>query len=196
MPWVDWWPRDHEGVQRRRRRLGRPEPRHRRDVPQTPRRRRLGGHATRAARPAAGRGTGLPGGHGLGGRRPVRVSRRHHAGVVGYGSETSEEHDYGARWLADVLPNAACEEIDGTGHFAPNTHPEAFAAFVVSGRPPRPPAPLSSGVCPTPHPTPHRTPHRTGHPSGSRHWSRPKSSSSPGVSATGSTNTALLRTAA
>ena len=52
--------------------------------------------------------------------------------VVGYGSETSEEHDYGARWLADVLPNAACEEIEGTGHFAPNTHPEAFAAFVVS----------------------------------------------------------------
>ena len=52
--------------------------------------------------------------------------------VVGYGTETSEEHDYGARWLADMLANATCEEVPGTGHFAPSTHPEAFAAFVVS----------------------------------------------------------------
>lgn len=52
--------------------------------------------------------------------------------VVGYGTETSEEHNYGARWLADALPHAHCEEYVGTGHFAPTTHPEIFAAFVVS----------------------------------------------------------------
>ena len=52
--------------------------------------------------------------------------------IVGYGTETSQEHNYGARWLADMLPNARSEAIVGTGHFAPNTHPEAFAAFVVS----------------------------------------------------------------
>ncbi len=52
--------------------------------------------------------------------------------VVGYGTETSEEHDFGARWLADMLPNAHSEKFVGTGHFAPTTHPEAFAAFVVS----------------------------------------------------------------
>jgi pimeloyl-ACP methyl ester carboxylesterase len=52
--------------------------------------------------------------------------------IVGHGTETSEEHDHGARWLADMLPNARCEAIVGTGHFAPSTHPEAFATFVAS----------------------------------------------------------------
>ena len=52
--------------------------------------------------------------------------------IVGYGTETSEEHNYGARWLADTLPNAACQEVPGTGHFAPTAHPEVFASFVVS----------------------------------------------------------------
>jgi pimeloyl-ACP methyl ester carboxylesterase len=52
--------------------------------------------------------------------------------IVGYGTETSEEHDYGARWLADMLPNATCEVIPGTGPAAPHTHPREFAAFVVS----------------------------------------------------------------
>ena len=52
--------------------------------------------------------------------------------VVGYGTATTAEHNYGARWLADMLPNARSEAYAGAGHFAPTTHPEAFVAFVVS----------------------------------------------------------------
>ena len=52
--------------------------------------------------------------------------------LVGYGSDTSPEHAYGARWLAEALPNARTQAIRGTGHFAPRTHPEDFAAFVLS----------------------------------------------------------------
>lgn len=52
--------------------------------------------------------------------------------LVGYGSDTSAEHSYGARWLAEALPDAQTQAIQGTGHFAPRTHPEAFAAFVLS----------------------------------------------------------------
>jgi pimeloyl-ACP methyl ester carboxylesterase len=51
---------------------------------------------------------------------------------VGYGSETSTEHAYGARWLAETLPNARTQALRGTGHFAPRTHPEDYAAFVLS----------------------------------------------------------------
>ena len=52
--------------------------------------------------------------------------------LVGYGSETSTEHAYGARWLAETLPNARTRAFPGTGHFAPRTHPEEYAAFVLS----------------------------------------------------------------
>jgi pimeloyl-ACP methyl ester carboxylesterase len=56
--------------------------------------------------------------------------------VVGYGTDTSAEHNYGARWLAERLPNATSQAIPGAGHFAPGTHPQEFAAFVraVCGR--------------------------------------------------------------
>ena len=52
--------------------------------------------------------------------------------LVGYGSDTSPEHAYGARWLAEALPHAQAQAIPGTGHFAPRTHPEVFAAYVLS----------------------------------------------------------------
>jgi pimeloyl-ACP methyl ester carboxylesterase len=52
--------------------------------------------------------------------------------LVGYGTGTSPEHAHGARWLAERLPHAHCQAIDDTGHFAPRTHPEKFAAFVRS----------------------------------------------------------------
>ena len=52
--------------------------------------------------------------------------------LVGYGSDTSPEHASGARWLAEALPDARTQAIRGTGHFAPRTHPEDFAAFVRS----------------------------------------------------------------
>jgi pimeloyl-ACP methyl ester carboxylesterase len=51
--------------------------------------------------------------------------------LVGYGTETSAEHAYGARWLAENLPNARCHLVPGTGHFAPRTHPRAFADFAL-----------------------------------------------------------------
>jgi pimeloyl-ACP methyl ester carboxylesterase len=50
--------------------------------------------------------------------------------LVGYGTETSDEHVFGARWLAARLPDAGTHSIDGTGHFAPQTHPGAYAGFV------------------------------------------------------------------
>ncbi len=52
--------------------------------------------------------------------------------LIGTGSETSAEHAHGARWLAEHLPNARCQPVPGTGHFAPRTHPRAFADFVLS----------------------------------------------------------------
>jgi pimeloyl-ACP methyl ester carboxylesterase len=52
--------------------------------------------------------------------------------LVGYGTETSAEHAYGARWLAEILPNARTHRILGTGHFAPRTHPDDYAGFVLS----------------------------------------------------------------
>jgi len=52
--------------------------------------------------------------------------------LIGYGTETSPEHAHGARWLAEHLPNARCQPVPGTGHFAPRTHPRAFADFVLS----------------------------------------------------------------
>jgi pimeloyl-ACP methyl ester carboxylesterase len=52
--------------------------------------------------------------------------------LVGSGSDTSPEHAYGARWLAEALPNARTHVIRGTGHFAPRTHPAEYAAFVLS----------------------------------------------------------------
>lgn len=56
--------------------------------------------------------------------------------LVGYGTETSVEHAYGARWLAERLPTARTHTIEGTGHFAPRTHPRAYAGFVLSVLPP------------------------------------------------------------
>lgn len=52
--------------------------------------------------------------------------------LVGYGTETSAEHVYGARWLAEILPNARTHTVQGTGHFAPRTHPHEYAGFVLS----------------------------------------------------------------
>ena len=52
--------------------------------------------------------------------------------LVGYGTDTSAEHAYGARWLAERLPTARIRTMAGTAHFAPRTHPEAYADFVRS----------------------------------------------------------------
>ena len=52
--------------------------------------------------------------------------------LVGSGTETSPEHAHGARWLAEHLPDARCQLVPGTGHFAPRTHPRAFADFVLA----------------------------------------------------------------
>ncbi len=49
--------------------------------------------------------------------------------LVGYGTATVTEHSKGARWLVERLPDARLRAIPGAGHFAPRTHPKAFAAF-------------------------------------------------------------------
>jgi pimeloyl-ACP methyl ester carboxylesterase len=50
--------------------------------------------------------------------------------LVGYGSETSDEHVEGAIWLARELPDGQVHAVDGVGHFANRTHPGDFATFV------------------------------------------------------------------
>ncbi len=50
--------------------------------------------------------------------------------VVGYGTDTSREHVYGAAWLAEHLPDAELHVVGGAGHFAHRTHPAEFAGFV------------------------------------------------------------------
>jgi pimeloyl-ACP methyl ester carboxylesterase len=50
--------------------------------------------------------------------------------LVGYGTATSPEHVRGALWLAEQLPDARLHGVEDAGHFAPRTHPGAYAAFV------------------------------------------------------------------
>ncbi len=50
--------------------------------------------------------------------------------VVGYGTDTSSEHVYGAAWLAEHLPDAELHVVGDAGHFAHRTHPAEFAEFV------------------------------------------------------------------
>jgi pimeloyl-ACP methyl ester carboxylesterase len=50
--------------------------------------------------------------------------------LVGYGTATVAEQIRGAGWLVHRLPNAQLRAYPGAGHFAPRTHPEAFADFI------------------------------------------------------------------
>ena len=54
--------------------------------------------------------------------------------LIGCGTETSPEHAHGARWLAEHLPDARCQLIPGTGHFAPRTHPAGLRGLRSRGR--------------------------------------------------------------
>ena len=48
----------------------------------------------------------------------------------GYGTDTFAFHDGGAIWLSETLPDGHLHVIEGTGHFAPRTHPVEYADFV------------------------------------------------------------------
>ena len=50
--------------------------------------------------------------------------------LVGYGTETSEDHAVGAAWLASALPDGRLHAIVGAGHFAHQSHPTQYAEFV------------------------------------------------------------------
>ncbi|MCU0309904.1 MAG: alpha/beta hydrolase [Acidimicrobiales bacterium] len=52
--------------------------------------------------------------------------------VVGHGSDTSPEHVEGARRLAAQVADGRLVTIEGAGHFANQTHPEEFAAFITA----------------------------------------------------------------
>jgi len=50
--------------------------------------------------------------------------------VLGYGTSTERHHRGGVDALATALPDAEVVEINGGGHGAHVSHPDAFAAFV------------------------------------------------------------------
>jgi pimeloyl-ACP methyl ester carboxylesterase len=52
--------------------------------------------------------------------------------VVGYGTETSAEHVEGARRLAAAVGDGHLHPVEGAGHFANQSHPRAFAEFMVA----------------------------------------------------------------
>ncbi len=52
--------------------------------------------------------------------------------VVGYGTETSAEHVEGARRLAAAVGDGHLHPVEGAGHFANQSHPRAFAGFMVA----------------------------------------------------------------
>jgi pimeloyl-ACP methyl ester carboxylesterase len=50
--------------------------------------------------------------------------------VAGFGSESKPYHQRAARDLAELVPYGELIVIDGAGHAAPSSHPDAFADFV------------------------------------------------------------------
>jgi pimeloyl-ACP methyl ester carboxylesterase len=52
--------------------------------------------------------------------------------VVGGGAQSSSSSRKVAPWLLERLPDAQPFVVDGVGHFANRTHPEAFAAFACA----------------------------------------------------------------
>lgn len=50
--------------------------------------------------------------------------------LVGHGTRGAQHHRDGATWMAAHLPGARLWVIDGAGHNAHTSHPEAFARFV------------------------------------------------------------------
>jgi pimeloyl-ACP methyl ester carboxylesterase len=54
--------------------------------------------------------------------------------VVGYGTETEAHHRKGAEALVRLVPDGEIFEINGAGHGAHVSHPDAFAAFVRTAR--------------------------------------------------------------
>ena len=51
--------------------------------------------------------------------------------VAGRGSEALPHQHAGTEWIRSIVPGAELFTIDGAGHTAHRSHPEAFAAFVV-----------------------------------------------------------------
>ncbi len=132
IPWVEWWPERTKTYNAEIASSGEPA-----DAVETMYRRLLGDEewdrlpsAVRAQRRAEGAAFQADMASAL--DAPFAFEDVAVPAVVGYGTGTSEEHAYGARWLAERLPHASLSSIPGAGHFAPRTHPEEFAAFVRS----------------------------------------------------------------
>jgi len=61
---------------------------------------------------------------------PFDVTRLTVPAVFGRGSESLPHHRASADWLMDHVPDAQLVEVEGAGHGAHLTHPDAFAGFV------------------------------------------------------------------
>jgi len=62
---------------------------------------------------------------------PWSISRITQKTICGYGSLALEHHVRGATWLADNLPNASLEVIDGARHGAHTSHAKEFVQQLV-----------------------------------------------------------------
>jgi pimeloyl-ACP methyl ester carboxylesterase len=62
---------------------------------------------------------------------PWDISRIFQRTICGYGSLALEHHVRGANWLADNLPNATLEVIDGARHGAHTSHAKEFVHQLV-----------------------------------------------------------------
>jgi pimeloyl-ACP methyl ester carboxylesterase len=50
--------------------------------------------------------------------------------ILGHGSNSRPHHVKGTRWLAEQMPNAELEVVEGAGHGGHRSHPAAFAALI------------------------------------------------------------------
>lgn len=62
---------------------------------------------------------------------PWDISRVQQSAICGYGSLALERHIQGAQWLAEKLPHASLEIIDGARHGAHTSHAKEFVHQLV-----------------------------------------------------------------
>lgn len=132
LPWLPWWPRTSAGGAA----VAAAGDRSPADAAEGFMRRMIGDarwdrlpSATREARRAEGPAL-LADLHGARAGAPFDPARLVVPLVVGRGTEAEAHHRRGADELAALVPGAELVVLEGAGHGAPASHPEAFADFV------------------------------------------------------------------